>query len=212
MAGGLCPFFGLDALFKLQLQLQDTGAFLEDNKTAGPVRRWVETVVVDLNLCPFAKRELVKNRVRFAVTQAKTEEQLLTALQTEVELLSRESSVETTLLIHPDVLHGFDDYNQFLNYAEGLLVQMKMEGVYQIASFHPDYKFAGTEPADAENYTNRSPYPMLHLIREESLERAIAAYPDVDKIPLRNAELMNTLGEDRLRELLQACFDGSKPG
>jgi len=211
MAGGLCPFFGLDALFKLQLQLQDTGAFLEDNKTAGPVRRWVETVVVDLNLCPFAKRELVKNRVRFAVTQAKTEEQLLTALQTEVELLSRESSVETTLLIHPDVLHGFDDYNQFLNYAEGLLVQMKMEGVYQIASFHPDYQFAGTEPADAENYTNRSPYPMLHLIREESLERAIAAYPDVDKIPLRNAELMNTLGEDRLRELLQACFDDSKP-
>lgn len=211
MAGGLCPFFGLDALFKLQLQLQDTGAFLEDNKTAGPVRRWVETVVVDLNLCPFAKREMVKNRVRFAVTQAKTEEQLLTALQTEVELLSRESSVETTLLIHPDVLHGFDDYNQFLNYAEGLLVQMKMEGVYQIASFHPDYKFAGTEPADAENYTNRSPYPMLHLIREESLERAIAAYPDVDKIPLRNAELMNTLGEDRLRELLQACFDDSKP-
>jgi len=212
MAGGLCPFFGLDALFKLQLQLQDTGAFLEDNKTAGPVRRWVETVVVDLNLCPFAKREMVKNRVRFAVTQAKTEEQLLTALQTEVELLSREPSVETTLLIHPDVLHGFDDYNQFLNYAEGLLVQMKMEGVYQIASFHPDYKFAGTEPADAENYTNRSPYPMLHLIREESLERAIAAYPDVDKIPLRNAELMNTLGEDRLRELLQACFDDSKPG
>jgi hypothetical protein len=184
---------------------------LEDNKTTGPVRRWVETVVVDLNLCPFAKRELVKNRVRFAVTQAKTEEQLLTALQSELELLSREPSVETTLLIHPDVLSGFYDYNQFLGYAEELLVQMKMEGVYQIASFHPDYQFAGTQSTDAENYTNRSPYPMLHLIREESLERAIAAYPDVDKIPLRNTELMNSLGEDRLRMLLQACFDGSKP-
>lgn len=82
---------------------------------------------MDLNLCPFAKRELVKNRVRFAVTQAKTEEQLLTALQTELELLSREPSIETTLLIHPDVLCGFYDYNQFLSYAEGLLVQMKMK-------------------------------------------------------------------------------------
>jgi hypothetical protein len=184
---------------------------LDDNKIAEPVRQWVETVVVDLNLCPFAKRELVKNRVRFTVTQAKTEEQLLIALQTELELLSREPSIETTLLIHPDVLHDFYDYNQFLSYADGLLLQMKMEGVYQIASFHPDYQFAGTESADAENYTNRSPYPMMHLIREESLERAIAAYEDVDKIPLRNTELMNTLGKDKLRKLLQACFDGSKP-
>ena len=184
---------------------------MEDNKTAGPVRRWVETVVVDLNLCPFAKRELVKNRVRFAVTEATSEEQLLMVLQTELEYLNSEPAIETTLLIHPDVLHDFYDYNQFLSYAEGLLVQMKLDGVYQIASFHPDYQFAGTEPADAENYTNRSPYPMLHLIREESLERAIAAYPDVDKIPLRNTELMNTLGEDRLQKLLQACFDSSKP-
>ena len=186
------------------------GESLENTEIVEPVRRWVETVVVDMNICPFAKRELVKNRVRFAVTQAITEGQLLKALQTELELLSREPTIETTLLIHPDVLHDFYDYNQFLSYAEGLLVQIKLEGVYQIASFHPDYQFADTEPADAENYTNRSPYPMLHLIREESLERAIAAYPDVDKIPLRNTELMNTLGEDKLQKLLQACFDGSK--
>jgi hypothetical protein len=186
------------------------GEFLENRIIVGAVRRWVETVVVDLNLCPFAGRELVKDCVRFAVTPAITEEQLLAALQKELKLLSREPSVETTLLIHPDVLHDFYDYNRFLSYAEGLLVQMKLEGVYQIASFHPDYQFAGTETADAENYTNRSPYPMLHLIREESLERAIAAYPDVDKIPLRNTELMNTLGKDKLQKLLQACFDGSK--
>jgi len=88
---------------------------------------------------------------------------------------------------------------------------MKLESVYQIASFHPDYQFAGTEQDDVENYTNRSPYPMLHLIREESLERAIAGYPDVDKIPARNTELMNTLGEDKLQQLLQACFDGAVP-
>ena len=183
---------------------------MENRIISGAVRQWVETVVVDLNLCPFAGRELVKSRVRFAVTPAITEEQLLAALQAELELLSRESSVETTLLVHPDVLRDFYDYNQFLSNAEGLLVQMKLEGVYQIASFHPDYQFAGTEPADVENYTNRSPYPMLHLIREESLERAIAGYKDVDQIPLRNSELMNTLGKEKLQQLLQACFDGSK--
>lgn len=188
-----------------------SGYILADEKVVSSVRQWVESVVVDLNLCPFAKRELVKNRVRFAVTEVTTEEQLLIALQAELELLNNEPSVETTLLIHPNVLHDFYDYNQFLNYVDGLLVQMMLEGVYQVASFHPDYQFAGTGPADAENYTNRSPYPMLHLIREESLERAIAAYPDVDKIPARNTELMNTLGKDKLQQLLQACFDGAVP-
>jgi hypothetical protein len=187
------------------------GEILEDRIIVGAVRRWVETVVVNLNLCPFAKRELVGNRIRFAVTEARSEEQLLAALQTELELLSSEPSIETTLLIHPEVLRDFYSYNQFLSLAEGLLAQLKMEGIYQIASFHPDYQFAGTELADAENYTNRSPYPMLHLIREESLERAIAVYPDVDQIPLRNTELMNTLGKNKLQKLLQTCFDGSKP-
>ena len=163
-------------------------------------------MVVGLNLCPFAKRELVKNRVRFVVTKAKTEEHLLIALQAELELLNREPSVETTLLVHPNVLRDFDDYNQFLNDADALLVQTNLEAVYQIASFHPDYQFAGTEAGDVENYTNKSPYPMLHLIREASVERAIDNYPEVDKIPARNTELMNTEGEDKLKELLQACF------
>jgi len=166
-------------------------------------------VVVGFNLCPFAKRELVKNRVRFVVTKAKTEEHLLIALQAELELLNREPSVETTLLVHPNVLHDFDDYNQFLNDADALLVQTNLEAVYQIASFHPDYQFAGTEAGDVENYTNKSPYPMLHLLREASVERAIGNYPDVDKIPARNTELMNTVGEDKLKKLLQACFSGA---
>lgn len=175
-----------------------------------PVRRWVETLVVGLNLCPFAKRELVKNRVRFSVTAATTEEQLLVDLQTELELLNSEEEVETTLLIHPDVLQDFYEYNQFLNYADGLLVQMGLEGVYQIASFHPDYQFVGTGSEDVENYTNRSPYPMLHLIREESLERAIASYPDTDQIPERNIELLKRLGHDKIRALFQACFDAEE--
>ena len=175
-------------------------------KIINPVRLWVENLVVGLNLCPFAKRELVKNRVRFSVTEAVTEEQLLVDLQAELELLNSDETVETTLLIHPKVLQDFYDYNQFLNRADSLLEQMGLIGVYQIASFHPDYQFGGTEPDDAENYTNKSPYPMLHLIREESLERAIANYPDPDQIPERNIALLKSLGRDKMQALLQACF------
>jgi len=183
------------------------GESLEYEEVIGPVRRWVESLVVGLNLCPFAKREWVKNRVRCSVTEATTEEQLLVDLQAELELLNRDDAIETTLLVHPRVLKEFCDYNEFLNCADSLLAQMRLNGVYQIASFHPDYQFGGTEPDDVENHTNRSPYPLLHLIREESLERAISNYPDSDQIPERNIELLNSLGRDKMRALLQACFN-----
>ena len=186
------------------------GESLEYEEVIGPVRRWVESLVVGLNLCPFAKRELVKNRVRYSVTEATTEEQLLVDLQVELELLNRDDAIETTLLIHPGVLEEFYDYNQFLNSADSLLTQMRLNGVYQIASFHPHYQFGGTAPEDAENYTNRSPYPLLHLIREESLERAISNYPDPDQIPGRNIELLNSLGRDKMRALLHACFNATE--
>ncbi|NOT10341.1 MAG: DUF1415 domain-containing protein [Methylococcaceae bacterium] len=179
---------------------------MENEKFINPVRHWVENLVVNLNLCPFAKRELVKNRVRFSVTDAITEEQLLIALQAELKLLNSDETVETTLLIHPMVLQDFYNYNQFLNLADSLLAQMELAGIYQIASFHPDYQFGGTEPDDVENYTNRSPYPMLHLIREESLEQAIANYPDSDQIPERNIALLKSLGRNKIQALLQACF------
>ncbi len=178
-----------------------------DEKIVQAVRQWVETLIVGMNLCPFAKREMVNNRIRFATTTAITKEQLLMALQAELNLLNTDSSVETTLLIHSGVLQDFYDYNQFLNYADSLLVEMELEGIFQIASFHPDYQFDGTKPDDVENYTNRSPYPMLHLIREASLERVIANYPDVDQIPQRNIELMNELGQDKLQALLKSCLN-----
>lgn len=171
------------------------------------VRKWVETLVVGMNLCPFAKRELVKNRVRFVATAATTQEQLLQVLRAELELLNTDSAIETTLLIHPDVLQNFYDFNDFLHDADSLLVEMEEEGIYQIASFHPDYQFGGTSPSDAENYTNRSPYPVLHLLREDSLERVIADYPNVDDIPQRNIELMNELGRDKLQALLKSCLN-----
>jgi len=180
-----------------------------DDSVVRAVRQWVDSCVVGLNLCPFAKRELVNNRVRFSQAEATTGEQLLVALEAELELLNDDPSIETTLLIHAKVLQDFSDYNQFLNLADGLLVEMKLDGVYQVASFHPDYQFGGTDPSDAENYTNRSPYPLLHLIREESLERAIAGYPDVEQIPERNIELMNSLGSNKLAEIMQSCFDAA---
>ncbi len=182
------------------------GDSMSDEAIVLAVRRWVETFVVGMNLCPFAKRELVKNRVRFVTTAATTQEQLLMVLQAELELLNTDPSVETTLLIHAKVLQDFYDFNDFLSIADSLLVDMELEGIYQVASFHPDYQFGGTQPSDAENYTNRAPYPVLHLLREESLERVIADYPDVDDIPERNIKLMNDLGPDKLQTLLKLCL------
>ncbi|WP_417538627.1 DUF1415 domain-containing protein [Marinobacter sp.] len=169
-------------------------------------RKWVEDVVVGYNLCPFAKRELVRDRVRFVVSEADNEDSLLQALQTELLRLDDEPEIETTLLIHPHVLQDFADYNEFLGAADGLLTYLDMEGIYQIASFHPEYQFAGTESNDADNYTNRSPYPMLHLLREASLESAIDNHPDVDGIPPRNIELMNQLGAQKMRDILAGCL------
>ena len=179
---------------------------IDNNAITAAVRRWVETVVVDLNLCPFAGRELRQERIRFVVSPATTEAQLLASLQTELEMLETHADTETTLLIHPRVLQDFDDYNQFLESADDLLGTTGVDGIYQIASFHPHYQFSETAAEDVENYTNRSPYPLLHLLREQSLERSIASYPDTEQIPLRNIALMKRLGVDKLKQLLQACF------
>ncbi|EDM83919.1 DUF1415 domain-containing protein [Limnobacter sp. MED105] len=169
-------------------------------------RRWVEQVVVAFNLCPFAKRELMKERVRFVVSKSTDEATLLDELAHELALLNVDQAVETTLLIHPQVLQDFYQYNDFLEAADELLVDMDLEGVYQVASFHPDYQFGGTEPNDVENYTNRSPYPMLHLLREDSLSQAIDNYPEVDLIPERNIECMNEQGLEKMQSLLAACL------
>ncbi|MBW7470683.1 DUF1415 domain-containing protein [Marinobacter sp. M216] len=183
---------------------------MEETDVINATRKWVEDVVVGYNLCPFAKRELVRDRVRFAVSDAADEDALLQALHSELQRLNDEPEVETTVLIHPGVLQDFAAYNEFLDAADGLLAYLEMEGIYQIASFHPDYQFEGTEPDSAENYTNRSPYPMLHLLREASLEAAIDSYPDVNGIPDRNIELMEQLGADKMRKTLANCLKDSR--
>ncbi|NNF15859.1 MAG: DUF1415 domain-containing protein [Gammaproteobacteria bacterium] len=172
-----------------------------------PVRRWVEQVVIDLNLCPFAKHALINGRVRFRVSEAVSEDQLLADLLIELDVLSNNESVETTLLIHPQVLKRFDDYNQFLNVADYLVEQSNLRGVYQVASFHPHYRFSGTGPGDAENYTNRSPYPMLHLLREDSVAKAIDNHPDASAIPTQNVRQLRKLGTEKLRRLLRQCAE-----
>jgi hypothetical protein len=177
----------------------------EDDVTAS-VARWLERVVVGLNLCPFAGKALLDQQVRLLPSIAETPEQLLRDLEQELIFLGDNDNWETSLLIHPQVLTDFYDYNQFLDLADGLVQQMDLEGVFQIASFHPHYQFADTEPDDAENYSSRSPYPLLHILRESSIDRAVADYPDVDEIPARNIARLNELGSPELQNLWRSCF------
>jgi hypothetical protein len=172
------------------------------------VTDWLNNVVIELNLCPFAKREVLSNRVRFSLSEANSEKQLLGDLAFELQYLCNHDTVETTLLIHPSVLQDFADYNQFLDLADVLINQLNLRGELQIASFHPDYQFAGTQSDDAENYSNRSPLPLLHILREASLENAIEQHPDTEQIPARNIALLNQIGQQELSRRLQKCNGG----
>ena len=161
-------------------------------------RAWVDRAVIGLNLCPFAKAPQVKGQVRYAVTEAADPEALLACLIDELERLAQTQAacLETTLLIHPQVLTDFADYNDFLALAEGAVCALNLDGVVQVASFHPQYRFAGCAPDDVSNATNRSPYPTLHLIREESIDRAVAAFPEAETIFEANIATMQRLGAD----------------
>lgn len=171
------------------------------------VEQWLTSVVIGLNLCPFAQREYRQNKIRFSVSKASSEAELLDDLIEELSLLSKQDDIETTLLIVPKTLVDFLSFNDFLSDADELIQKMNLEGVFQVASFHPDYQFSGTHFNDPENCTNRSPYPILHLLRESSLEQAIERHPDTDKIPEDNIVLMNRLGGAHMKVLLQACLE-----
>ena len=172
------------------------------------VEQWLQDVVVGLNLCPFARKPMRAGQIRFVVSDATSDEVLLEELHDELQVLDRtqESEVETTLLILPTHLRDFHDYNFFLGEAERLLQREGYEGVYQIASFHPHYQFSDTQPHDAENLTNRSPYPILHLLREESLERGLKNYPDPENIPHANILRVEALSEQEKRALFPYLF------
>ena len=175
-------------------------------------RAWVRHAVVGLNLCPFAKAPLAKDQIRWVCSDAADAETLLEQLIDELRLLtdSDPESLETTLLIHPQVLTDFLDYNDFLDQADAALDALGLSGTVQIASFHPQYQFAGTAPADLGNATNRSPYPTLHLLREASVERAVAALPQAEAIFEANQRTLEALGADGWATL-QARFKPSAP-
>lgn len=166
---------------------------------------WMDRAVIGLNLCPFAKSVKMKGQIHYQVSQAKDTEQLLRDLIVEMKKLvaTDPAKTDTALLIHPYVLEDFLDYNDFLEVADATLVELEMVGVLQIASFHPQYQFHGTNVDDAENYTNRSPFQMLHLLREDSVEKAIASYSDTASIPDRNIETLNNMSPDELKKLNQ---------
>ena len=168
-------------------------------------RRWLERAVIGLNLCPFAKAVHAKQQVRFVLSDATTPEALLEQLAEELVYLRdvAPEEVDTTLIIHPDVLNDFLEYNDFLDNADAAVETLDLEGVIQVASFHPYYQFAGTAFGDVENFTNRAPYPTLHLLREDSVSRAVDAFPDADAIIDRNIQTVTRLGAEGWHRLLQ---------
>ena len=164
---------------------------------------WLERAVIGLNLCPFAKSVFVKKQVRYALTAASTADDLLAELEHELKRLASTpaTQLDTTLLIHPMVMCRFIDFHFFLAEVDALIRNLDFEGVFQVASLHPQYEFAGSEPEDIANYTNRSPYPTLHLLRENSIDRAVAAFPHAETIFERNIATMEALGHEGWRKL-----------
>jgi hypothetical protein len=170
-------------------------------------QHWLEHFIIRFNICPFAKREFINQRIRYQLLTGQDPEQHLLQIIEECQFLDKHADIETTLLIFPEDLHDFDMFLDFLELAEQLLQQQGFEGVYQLASFHPDYQFADSETEDPANYTNRSPYPMLHLIREASIEQALQHYPhDPASIPENNIQLTRKMGLEKLQAILAQCF------
>lgn len=171
---------------------------IKDDEIIAVTRNWLVKAVIGLNLCPFARAVYAGDRIRYVVSGATTAEALLEALAAELEVLAEadENKTETTLLIHPQVLGDFLEYNDFLEVADALVEDLGLDGVLQVASFHPQYQFADTESDDVTNCSNRSPYPTLHLLRESSVERAVAAHPDTEQIYRDNIKTLRQLGRE----------------
>ena len=169
---------------------------MSDEDVIAAVRQWIEKAVIGLNLCPFAKAVYAKNQVRYVVSHAPHLDGLLEDLDRELDYLAAADpgEIDTTLLIHPALLPDFLDFNDFMQLADAAVDEHGLDGVIQIASFHPAFQFEGTDPDDIGNYTNRAPFPTLHLLREASIARAVAAFPEAETIYQRNIETLRKLG------------------
>ncbi len=173
-------------------------------------KTWLNNFVIKHNICPFAKAEYDQNRIHYCVLDSEDETECLTSLIMECLRLDSDSEITTTLLIMPKGFEDFERYLDFLSIAEMLLVEHDYEGIYQIASFHPDYCFQDADPEDSANFTNRSPYPMLHLLRESSIESALKSMTNPESIPERNIEFTRQLGKIALQKILTDCFRTSE--
>lgn len=169
-------------------------------------RRWITDVVVACNFCPFAAREVKRDSIYYDVLPNAGMEETLEAVSAAFTKLDEHPEIETSLLILPGSFESFEDYLQLVELAESLLEQEEYEGIYQVASFHPQYLFAGSKENDPSNFTNRSPYPMLHFLREESVSKAIDSHPDIDDVPNQNISYTETKGLAHMQQLLAACL------
>ncbi|MDV7105917.1 DUF1415 domain-containing protein [Vibrio sp. TH_r3] len=183
---------------------------MTDNQIIAQTQQWLEQVVIGLNLCPFAHKPNINKQIKIALSNATTEEALLGFILLQLKELdnTEPKELETTLVVVPNMLEDFMEYNFFLDWVDALLKQENYQGIYQVATFHPNYCFGGTEPEDDENLTNRSPFPILHLIREESMERVLKHYPDPELIPERNIERVQSLTNEEKQKLYPYLFSG----
>ncbi|HEY7867343.1 MAG TPA: DUF1415 domain-containing protein [Psychromonas sp.] len=177
----------------------------DKNEIISATQNWVKQVIVKYNICPFARREVERGSIRYCLAEEAQREVVLQTLLAECRLLDGNKNIETTLFILPRGYEGFYDFLDLVELANDLLALEGYEGVYQLANFHPDYCFADELQNAPSNYTNRSPYPTLHIIRESSMELAIANHPDVDSIPQRNIEFSNKKGNAFFADLLAGC-------
>ena len=180
------------------------------NQFIKETRHWIESVVIAYNFCPFARKVFEQDKITYHVVVDSDPEACLTALIKACEHLDEHPQLETSLIIYPELPDDFEPFLDLAAIAEQLLIDQGYEGVYQLATFHPQYCFADSTAEDAANYTNRSPYPMLHLLREDSISLAVEHYSDIDKIPERNIETARELGLSTMQNLLHDCFEKPK--
>lgn len=177
---------------------------IKDSPVIEQTLNWVRSFIIEYSICPFAKAVVNKGTLRTVVSEQKKQALALEDLMTEIHYLEEHPAVDTTLLVFPHAFKDFFNYLDFIDNAERLMQDLEYEGVYQLASFHPDYYFADTEPDDVSNYTNRSPYPMIHLLREEQLDKAITAYGDTSTIPEKNIKTMRELGVGKIKKIMES--------
>lgn len=183
-----------------------TSASSSDEEIIARTQQWLERAVIGLNLCPFAKSVHIKNQIRYVVSHARTPEELAADLVAELEVLAEANpeKIDTSLLIHPYVMQDFLDFNDFLDVADATIEELDLDGILQVASFHPDYQFEDTQADDIENFSNRSPFPTLHLLREESIDKAVAAFPEAEEIYEKNIQTLRALGHEGWKKLFTA--------